>query len=84
MPLDMLGLSRVVSLSLYRSNKGFGYTLRINTSARRKAEAPEAIWERERVGCVSATGMIHGALMDPCLSCVSTSLRKRKDVCHDR
>lgn len=84
MPLDMLGLSRVVSLSLYRSSKGFGYTLRVNTSAGRKAEAPKAIWERERVGCMWAIRMIRGTFIDLCLTSVSASLRKRAGMCQDR
>jgi len=82
MPLGMLALLRVVSLLLYRSEKGFGYALRIDTSAERKVELPEAIWERERVGCMWA--MIRGILYDLCFSFVSTSLRKRTDMCHDR
>ena len=54
-----------LSISLYRSDKGFGYALWIDTSAGRKTEAPEVIWEHERVGCMWA--MVCGTLCDASL-----------------
>jgi len=54
------------SISLHRSGDGFGYALWIDTSAGRKTEALEVIWEHERVGCMWA--MIRGSLCDACIS----------------
>ena len=54
MLLDILGLLHVVSLLFHRSEKGSDNAPRIDTSAGRKAEVPEAIWEHERVGCMWA------------------------------
>jgi len=47
--------------------KGSDNAPRIDTSAGRKAETPEAIWEYERVGCMWA--MIYGALYDMSFFC---------------
>jgi len=55
-----------LSISLHRSDNGFGYALWIDTSPGRKTEAPEVIREHERVGCMWA--MICGTLCDACLS----------------
>ena len=67
MPLGMLSLPHAHSLPLCRSDKGFGYALRIDT-------VREA-FQHERVGW--AKPMVSGSL----LRCFSFRLLARKEVC---